>query len=77
MNAKDVYGDTSLHYAAHRGRKEPVELLLANAADVNAKTISDDFTSLDLATKRKLTEIVNHLRKYGGKTSQELRAEGK
>ena len=75
VNAKDVYGDSSMHYVAHRGRKEIVELILANGAEVNTTTISGDFTPLDLATKRKLADIVNLLRKHGGKTSAELKAE--
>ncbi|MDP6307252.1 MAG: ankyrin repeat domain-containing protein, partial [Verrucomicrobiota bacterium] len=53
---------------------EIVELLIANGADVNAKD-GDGFTPLDLATNNK--EIADLLRKHGGKTGEELKAEGK
>lgn len=39
--SKDESGLTPLHYAAHYGRKDAVELLLANHADVNARSGSD------------------------------------
>src|SRR5580704_5644017 len=34
---EDTWGKTPLHYAAMRGHKDVVELLLANGADVNAE----------------------------------------
>ena len=37
VDEKDLYGETSLHYAADKGHKEIVELLIANGADVNVK----------------------------------------
>ena len=77
VNAKGDLGETPLHHAARR-RKELTELLIANGADVNAK---DKFgqTPLDKAVlgKRKESEIANLLRKHGGKTGEELKAEGK
>ena len=36
VNAKDEVGLTLLHYAAHGGQKEVIELLIAKGADVNA-----------------------------------------
>ena len=76
VNAKDVDGGTPLHYAAWQGRNEIVELLIAKGADVNAK---DDVgkTPLDWAIKFKNTATTDHLRKHGGKTAEELKAEGK
>ena len=65
-----------MHYAAIKGHKELAELLIANDADVNAKTLADD-TPLDEAIRNKRTETADLLRKHGGKTGEELKAEGK
>ena len=46
MNAKYADGSTPLHFAAVVGRREVVELLIAEGADVNAKR-SDGSTPLD------------------------------
>ena len=62
--------------AAVRGHKEVVELLIAKGADVNAKR-NDGETPLDLAIGRKHPETASLLRKHGGKTAEELKAEGK
>jgi len=71
---------TPLHYAAGEGHKEIIELLIANGADVDVKTPGQN-TALDLAVTRaifsKHTEIVDFIRKHGGKTGEELKAEGK
>jgi ankyrin repeat protein len=60
-----------LFNAAYLGRKEIVEILIAEGADVNAKT---DYgkTPLDGANRRKHPETAGLLRKHGGKTGQEL-----
>ena len=71
VHVKDKEGATPLHYAHS---KECVELLIAKGADVNAKR-DDGRTPLDFA-KRK-PEIADLLRKHGGKTGEELKAEGK
>jgi len=76
VNAKSDSGSTPLHGAALRGNKEVAELLIANGADVNAKT-DDGKTTLDLAILRKRTETGALLHKHGGKTGEELKAEGK
>ena len=73
VNAKNDYGWTPLHWAASRGHKEIVELLIAKGANVNAKN-KYGTTPLDMANDR---EIADLLRKHGGKTSEELKAEGK
>ena len=62
-----------LHYAAQLGHKETVELLIAEGADVNAKDFGGT-TPLDMADDK---EIADLLRKHGGKTGEELKAEGK
>ncbi len=63
---------TPLHEAAWHGHKEIVELLIAKGADVNA-TADTGATPLDLA----YGTTADLLRKHGGKTGEELKAEGK
>jgi ankyrin repeat protein len=75
VNAKYEDEGTPLHMAALNGHKEIVELLIAKGADVNAKTRHGQ-TPLDLAIKRN-PETADLLRKHGGKTGEELKAEGK
>jgi ankyrin repeat protein len=76
VNAKHEDGETPLHIAAEWGHKEIAELLIAKGADVNAKR---DYgkTPLDLAIRRNQTKTAALLRKHGGKTGEELKAEGK
>jgi ankyrin repeat protein len=69
-----------LHYAAHEGHKEIAQLLIARGAAVNAKDEDGD-TPLDVATHpdnpNASAEITDLLRKHGGKTGEELKAEVK
>jgi ankyrin repeat protein len=62
----------NIHDAAFWGNIEAVKQHLAEGADVNAKNVSG-WTPLDSAEG----EIANLLRKHGGKTGEELKAEGK
>ena len=74
VNAKDsTFGRTLLHIAAREGHKEIVELLLAKGVDVNAKD-KEGKTPLDKADEKPIKDL---LRKHGGKTGEELKAEGK
>jgi ankyrin repeat protein len=76
VDAKDYSGRTPLHDAAYGGHREITELLLAKGADVNAKD-GIGRTPLDVAIANDRTETANLLRKHGGKTGEELKAEGK
>ena len=81
INAKDEDGHTPLHQAALDGQKEVAELLIAKGADVNVigggKVYPTKETPLDVAVRRKRTKTADLLRKHGGKTGAELKAEGK
>ena len=76
VNAKNEWGGTPLHFATFGSHKEVVELLIAKGADVNAKEKYGE-TPLDWAIFNKQTETADLLREHGGKTSEELKAEGK
>ena len=80
VNAQDEGGRTILHDATGYGHKEVVKLLIAKEADLNAKVLSGkykDQTPLDIAIELQHPEIAELLRKHGGKTAEELKAEGK
>jgi len=77
VNAKNSVGQTPLHYAARWVHKEIVELLIAAGADVNATDELLGWTPLDEAINQKHTETAALLRKHGGKTGEELKAERK
>ena len=73
VEVKDAFRRTPLHGAAN---KEVAELLIEKGADVNAKD-EDGWTPLDYAESGKFTETADLLRKHGGKTGAELKAEVK
>jgi ankyrin repeat protein len=75
VNAKNNLGGTPLHEAAASGHKEIVEVLVTKGADVNANI--GGWTPLHLAVDEGHTETADLLRKHGGKTGEELKAEGK
>ena len=80
VNAMDDDGWTPLHYAALDGYKDIADLLIAKGADVNAKAeggLVKGKTPLDLSIRNDETETAKLLREHGGKTSEELKAEGK
>ena len=64
-----------MYFAAREGHKEVVAILIANGARVNAT--SRYGTPLDKAVDKGRTEIADLLRKHGGKTAEELKAEQK
>jgi ankyrin repeat protein len=69
VNVKDNNGWTPLHTAT----KEIAELLIAKGVDVNAK---DDFGRTPLDFAKPYPKTADLLRKHGGKTGEELKAEG-
>ena len=71
VNAQSEMG-TPLHLASNFGRNEIAKLLISKSADVNALD-DDGKTPLDYAEG----ETIDLLRKHGGKTGEELKAEGK
>jgi ankyrin repeat protein len=88
VNAKGDGESTPLHWAAYGGHKEIAELFIAKGADVNAigipiRKLGVNYlgrprkTPLDVATMSSHTETADLLRKHGGKTAEELKAEGK
>ena len=72
VNAKDKYGCTPLHDAAEYSHLEIAEMLINRAPDMNALDNNGD-TPLDLANG----ETADLIRKHGGKTGKELKAERK
>ena len=66
----------SIHEAALMGKIELVKQHIAAGTDVNKKN-KHGRTPLDLAIVMKKTETADLLRKHGGKTGAELKAEGK
>ena len=68
--------DISIHDAVREGNIEAIKQHIAAGTDVNAKEDDGD-TPLDLAISRNRTETADLLRKHGGKTGEELKAEGK
>ena len=79
VNAKMEDGRTPLLMAAIGEQKEIAELLISNGAQVNATAKNGNrlLTALDEAIETNQTELANLLRKHGGKTGEELKAEGK
>jgi ankyrin repeat protein len=82
VNAKNKWGSVPLHSAVNGGVQATgiAELLIAAGADVNTKD-DDGVTPLNLCartTRHKWSkEMGDLLRKHGGKTGEELKAEGK
>ena len=73
VNSKGLADWTPLHLAAQNNKEKIVQLLIANGAEVNPYT-SPGFggTPMDVANGK----IADLLRKHGGKTGDELEAEG-
>jgi len=80
VSAKNKAGMTPLLYAATSGHKEIAEFLITKGADVNAIVATGPKkgkTPLDAANGTNHPEVADLLRKHGGKTAEELKAEAK
>ena len=73
VDAPDKEGMTALYRAAHNDQKETVLLLLGKGANVNIRDKWGN-TPLDVTLNDAVAAL---LRKHGGKTGEELKAEGK
>ena len=69
--------ELSIHKAAEKGNIEAIKKHLAAGADVNAKDEKNGKTPLDVAILLNEIATADLLRKHGGKTGEELKAEGK
>ena len=67
-------GKSSIHDAAWDGNIEAVKQAIADGADVNAK---NEWGGTPLDEAKHKPETADLLRKHGGKTGAELKAEGK
>jgi ankyrin repeat protein len=76
VDAGDENASTPLHYAVAFSHKETAELLIAKGADVNTKNELGE-TPLDWILWCMQSKIADLLRKHGGKTAEELKAERK
>jgi len=77
VNKTNQAGQTLLHIAAFKGNKKHAEVLISNGANLNAQQKYGGMTPLDVANYEKKPKIADLLRKHGGKTGEELKAEGK
>ena len=79
---KTKASDLSIHDAAYVGNIEAVKQHLAAGADVNAKIEKGNFKGMTPLDWMDINGVVDPktadlLRKHGGKTGEELKAEGK
>jgi ankyrin repeat protein len=81
VNLKGNNGWPPIARAVQWGREQIIEILIANGANVNALITSRRYykgkSALDVAIESKKIKLVPILRKHGGKTGEELKAEGK
>jgi len=74
LTGKELIDASMLREAVRNGDLQKVKQAIGDRLDINA-TDGNNNTALDLALKNK--EIAALLRKHGGKTGEELKAEGK
>ena len=76
VNSSDKFGRRPLELAIGIDHTAITELLIINGANINARN-ENGLTALNLANLHFNNEIADLLRKHGGKTMKELKAEGK
>jgi ankyrin repeat protein len=80
VNAKNNYGSTPLHMAVWKHWGGAIELLIDNGGHINAKNNTGetplDYTQ-DILIDDWKEKVISLIRKHGGKTGEELKAEGK
>ncbi len=80
LSTKDNSGQTPLHLVAgsfDEGKASEIcDLLLSSGANLNVINDAGQ-TPLDVATHEDRIKTAEHLRRFGGKTAEELTAEGK
>jgi len=76
IDSQDEYGATPLHYSLQAGHTEISKFLVISEASINIMD-KEGLTPLDWAHLMNQTEMANLIRKYGGKTAEQLNNEGK
>lgn len=76
IDSQDEYGATPLHYSLQAGHTEISKFLVISEASINIMD-KEGLTPLDWAHWMNQTEMANLIRKYGGKTAEQLDNEGK
>ena len=76
IDSQDEYGATPLHYSLQAGHTEISKFLVISEASINIMD-KEGLTPLDWAHWMNQTEMANLIRKYGGKTAEQLNNEGK
>ena len=76
IDSQDEYGATPLHYSLQAGHTEISKFLVISEASINIMD-KEGLSHLDWTHWMNQTEMNNHIRKYGGKTAEQLNNEGK
>jgi len=76
IDSQDEYGATPLHYSLQTGHTEISKFLVISEASINIMD-KEGLTPLDWAHWMNQTEMANLIRKYGGKTAEQLNNEKK
>lgn len=76
IDSQDEYGATPLHYSLQAGHTDISKFLVISEASINIMD-KEGLTPLDWAHWMNQTEMANLIRKYGGKTAEQLNNKGK
>lgn len=64
INQPDYFGDLPIHAAAQAGNITAIKWLLSHGADLQARTLKDDLSVLEMATVRGNIELLDFLHDY-------------